>query len=81
MTFVLKRIIGCNPLMTVFITHGHCIVWRESVKNRVWESVKTWVWWESVKTQAWCMSGSHLISLHDMSNSNIGVHILIGVII
>ena len=49
MTFILKRIIGCNLSMTVFITHGHRIVW--------WESVKTW---------AECMSGSHLISWHDI---------------
>ena len=50
--FFFKRIIGCNPSMAVFITHGHCIVWWDSVKTRVWESVKT---------RAWCMSESHII--------------------
>ena len=35
MTFVLKMIIGCNPLLTVFITCGHRIVWWELVKTRV----------------------------------------------
>ena len=73
MTFVLKMIIGCNPSMTVFITHGHHIVWWEWVKSQVWESVKTHVLesiktqvWESVKIRAWCMSGSHLILWHDI---------------
>ena len=68
MSFVLKRINGCNPSMTIFIPHGYHIVW--------WESVKTQVW-ESVKTRAWCMSESHLISWHSMYNSNQGLHISI----
>ena len=49
---VSKRIIGCNPSMTIFITHEHRIGSWESVKTRVWESIKT---------RAWCMSDSHLI--------------------
>ena len=57
MILVSKRIIGCIPSMTVFITHRHRIVRWKLVKTRVWESVKT---------RASCMSDSHLISWHNM---------------
>ena len=64
MILVSKRIIRCNPSMTVFITHEHHIVSWELRKTRVWESVKTGVW-ESIKTRSWCMS-SH-ISFHGIA--------------
>ena len=35
---------------------------------------------ELVETRAWYMSDSHLISWHDMLNSNLGLKILLGIV-
>ena len=66
MTFVLKRIIGCNLSMTVFFYH----TWVSHYVVGVGEDLSMGVGKDSgmgvIKTRAWYMSGSHLISWHDI---------------
>ena len=93
-TFVLKMIVGCNPSMTDF-SHWNRILWRESVRTR--GMVHKWVFISFhgmdldhtlalhcvVKVGKDSMYGAwmSLTSCYDMYNSNLELHILLGIVV